>query len=97
MLSFIDTMDQKAISHVFIDRKREGVRSLKDHSDFFSEVYDIEPADGRARNKDAPVDYDTSYQVIHPVEAAQKGRFTTAGWAYQSSDGIFVYGNIDVL
>jgi hypothetical protein len=97
MLTFIDTMDQKAIRHVFIDRKREGVWSLKDHPDFLSEVYDIEPADGRARHKYAPVNPDTPYQVIHAVEATQKGRFTAAGWAYLGSDGIFVYGNIDVL
>jgi hypothetical protein len=97
MLTFTDAMDQKAICHVFIDRKREGIRSLKDHSYFFSEVYDIELADRRARDKDASVNPDTPYQVIHPVEAPQKGRFTAAGWANQGSDGIFVYGNIDVF
>ena len=79
----------RPVGDVVVDAAGERVVFLEDHPDMPPQLDRIDRPvrDVRAFNDDRALGHaGTGDQVVHPVEAAQQGRFAAAGGANESSD-----------
>jgi len=88
-----------AIGDVVVDRFRKGVRLLKDHADMGAQLHDIERlvAYVLAIHLDLADHAAAVNDIVHAVEATQKGRLSTARGADQCGDLVPADIQIDVL
>jgi hypothetical protein len=91
-------MKARTIGYIFINRFWEGVGFLKNHPDAFSQVGDIHigAIDIHAVEQQRTFQSSTFNQVVEPIQAAQQGGLSTAGWPNEGRHLILDDFNIEV-
>ncbi len=95
----IFTLNAQAVGDVFINRFRKRIRFLKNHAHAFAEPdwVDIRVVYIVAIDLDiAAFDPRGIHQIVHAIEAAQEGRFSTTGWSDKRGNALLVEIEVDI-
>ena len=78
--TIVDPLQAQTIDHVLVDGLGERVRALEHHAHLTAQGGNIDALviDVVAMQLDFPLDAADLHQIVHPVDAAQQGRFATA-------------------
>jgi len=97
--SIAQPVDAQAIGDIFKDSLGEGVGLLKDHTHLAAQGNHIgfRTVDVFAVKDDFPFGLRSKNQIVHSVQAAQKGAFSTAGGSDQGEHGIFGEIQVDAV
>ncbi len=86
------TIDAEAVGNVVIDRFRERIGALENHTDAAAKVDDIERVNLLAIEKNFADDARVANRFVHAIERAQECGLAATGRADERSD--FVLGNL---
>src|SRR5438034_3484677 len=89
----------QTVGYVLENRLREWVRTLEDHTHALAQHYHVNRpgVDVLAIQNSLTLGTSVWNEVIHTIERAQKGRFTTARWTDQRCNLLFQHRNRDII
>lgn len=91
-------MRARTVCDIIINRHRERIWLLKDHSHTLSEQVDIHVSiNVLVVQQHLSRDAAALYQIVHPVQRLEQRRFSAAGWADKRGNLSFRQNDVDIF